>query len=185
MPYHWIDPELFLEHAGVAVYHCYDDDSMVSTYWYTTEITDCNVDAPELEGGQFDVRDFPNLGLDPNDPNNHPAIIQNAIQEGLLTGEPVVKTDPPPLVVKIKVSGGVAIVVEQPPGVEVEIVDLGVELEVEVDPCDPDWSQEPDLQTLVEWEADGICEATDGCVVEPDGVCPHGCKSWLLELGLI
>jgi hypothetical protein len=29
------------------------------------------------------------------------------------------------------------------------------------------------------------CEATDGCVIEPDGVCEHGHPSWLLRLGLI
>jgi hypothetical protein len=127
MPYEWVDPELFLEHEGVAVYHCYDDDNMVSTYWYTTEITDCNVDTPELEGFQFDVRELPHLGLDANDPKNHPAIIQNAIREGLITGEPASKTDPPPLVVKIEVMGGVASVVEQPPGIEVEIIDYDLD----------------------------------------------------------
>ena len=31
----------------------------------------------------------------------------------------------------------------------------------------------------------GLAEATDGCVIEPDGVCEHGHPSWLLELGLI
>ena len=40
-------------------------------------------------------------------------------------------------------------------------------------------------EQLQEWLMDGICEATDGCMVEPDGICPHGCNSWLLELGLI
>ena len=43
----------------------------------------------------------------------------------------------------------------------------------------------PDLETLMEWEAEDGCEATDGCWVEPDGTCPHGHRSWLLELGLI
>lgn len=43
----------------------------------------------------------------------------------------------------------------------------------------------PDLETLMEWEAEGGCEATDGCWVEADGTCPHGHRSWLLELGLI
>jgi hypothetical protein len=43
----------------------------------------------------------------------------------------------------------------------------------------------PDLETLMAWEEEGYCEATDGCVVEPDGTCPHGHHSWLLELGLI
>lgn len=46
--------------------------------------------------------------------------------------------------------------------------------------------QVPDLETLIAWMMeDGGCEATDGCWVEPDDVCPHGHKSWLLELGLI
>ncbi len=43
----------------------------------------------------------------------------------------------------------------------------------------------PSLEQLEQWLMDGICEATDGCIVEPDGTCPHGCSSWLLELGLI
>jgi len=43
----------------------------------------------------------------------------------------------------------------------------------------------PDIETLMQWEAEGGCEATDGCWVEPDGNCEHGHKSWLLELGLI
>jgi hypothetical protein len=44
---------------------------------------------------------------------------------------------------------------------------------------------QPDWETLEEWMNEGICEATDGCVIEPDGVCIHGHVSWLLELGLI
>lgn len=43
----------------------------------------------------------------------------------------------------------------------------------------------PSLETLLAWEDEGGCEATDGCWVEPDGTCPHGCQSWLIELGLI
>ncbi len=43
----------------------------------------------------------------------------------------------------------------------------------------------PDMEMLRAWESEGFCEATDGCVVEPDGTCPHGHRSWLLELGLI
>ncbi len=33
--------------------------------------------------------------------------------------------------------------------------------------------------------AEGGCEATDGCWVEPDGICEHGKKSWLIVLGMI
>jgi hypothetical protein len=47
-------------------------------------------------------------------------------------------------------------------------------------------TERPDLETLEEWEfEDGGCEATDGCWVEPDGVCEHGHPSWLLRLGYI
>jgi hypothetical protein len=53
------------------------------------------------------------------------------------------------------------------------------------DPCNSEESQAPDIETLMEWEEEGGCEATDGCWVEPDGACEHGCQSWLLVLGLI
>lgn len=43
----------------------------------------------------------------------------------------------------------------------------------------------PDVETLIEWECGDDYEATDGCIVEPDGVCEHGYPSWLLYLGLI
>ena len=45
----------------------------------------------------------------------------------------------------------------------------------------------PDVETLIQWEAEGGCEAAcpHGCWVEPDGVCSHGNPSWLLRLGLI
>ena len=44
---------------------------------------------------------------------------------------------------------------------------------------------QPDFETLEAWLWDGCCEATDSCMVEPDGRCPHGHPSWLLKLGLI
>lgn len=45
----------------------------------------------------------------------------------------------------------------------------------------------PSIETLMEWEAEGFCEAAcpEHCWVEPDGVCLHGHPSWLLKLGLI
>lgn len=46
-------------------------------------------------------------------------------------------------------------------------------------------TEEPDLETLQDWDFEGVCEASDGCIVEPDGICPHGHPSWLLRLGLI
>jgi len=43
----------------------------------------------------------------------------------------------------------------------------------------------PTVEELSEWTDEGGCEATDGCWVEPDGTCEHGCPSWLLSMGLI
>ncbi len=43
----------------------------------------------------------------------------------------------------------------------------------------------PSLEKLEHWLLDGVAKATDGCGVEPDGVCPHGHSSWLLVLGYI
>lgn len=45
--------------------------------------------------------------------------------------------------------------------------------------------EEPDEEQLTEWTYDSVCDATDGCTVEPDGVCPHGHPSWLIHFGLI
>lgn len=44
---------------------------------------------------------------------------------------------------------------------------------------------EPDFEQLQFWAIDSVCDATDGCQVEPDGTCPHGYPSWLLYLGII
>ncbi len=43
----------------------------------------------------------------------------------------------------------------------------------------------PSVQTMEKWMSNGIAKATDGCSVEPDGICEHNKRSWLLELGLI
>ena len=42
----------------------------------------------------------------------------------------------------------------------------------------------PSQRTLMRWIDEGRSKATDGCWVEPDGRCPHGCPSWLLVLGI-
>ncbi len=46
-------------------------------------------------------------------------------------------------------------------------------------------TRRPSIEQLMAWEMDGGCESTDGCWVEPDGVCPHGHPSWLLRMGMI
>ena len=45
--------------------------------------------------------------------------------------------------------------------------------------------QPPSIEQLEEWMQEGGCEAIDECWVEPDGTCEHGCRSWLLIMGLI
>jgi hypothetical protein len=44
---------------------------------------------------------------------------------------------------------------------------------------------EPDMCDLEHQALDGVVEATDGCMVEPDGYCEHAHISWLLYLGYI
>ncbi len=41
------------------------------------------------------------------------------------------------------------------------------------------------LEALEDAVYEGVVTAADGCRVEPDGVCPHGYESPLLEAGLI
>lgn len=50
---------------------------------------------------------------------------------------------------------------------------------------DPWPDEAPPLEQLMQWEADGGCEALDGCWIETDGHCSHGEPSWMLALGLI
>jgi hypothetical protein len=45
--------------------------------------------------------------------------------------------------------------------------------------------RQPNSELLAEWMDMGGCEATDGCWVEPDGKCEHGCLSWLIVMGMI
>lgn len=44
---------------------------------------------------------------------------------------------------------------------------------------------EPDFVTLASFLFEAAAESTDGCLVEPDGICRHGHPSWLLRLGVI
>ena len=51
--------------------------------------------------------------------------------------------------------------------------------------CTKSQAKRPSIATMTRWSMDGVAKATDGCRVEPDGVCPHGKQSWLLVLGYI
>lgn len=43
----------------------------------------------------------------------------------------------------------------------------------------------PSLKQLEYWSYDSVCEAVDGCMVEPDGHCEHGYPSWLMAEGIM
>ena len=44
----------------------------------------------------------------------------------------------------------------------------------------------PEIETIQGWIMDmDNAEATDGCEVEPDGICEHGHQSWLLIMAII
>lgn len=45
--------------------------------------------------------------------------------------------------------------------------------------------ERPTLEELETMTFDGEVTATDGCTVEPDGICPHGHASWLRALGFV
>lgn len=40
----------------------------------------------------------------------------------------------------------------------------------------------PDVDTLGEWLADGVCRCPDECLVAPSSWCVHGLASWWLIL---
>ena len=76
MPYIWTEPELFVEHQGVSVYHVYKDgywDCGCRVYWYTTDITE--------QAEPFDIRDLPSFRQD----GDHYAILKQAIECGEIT----------------------------------------------------------------------------------------------------
>jgi hypothetical protein len=56
-------------------------------------------------------------------------------------------------------------------------------------PAAPKWPKpthpRPTWEEMEEESEDCYATATDGCTVEPDGVCEHGHPSWLLRLHLI
>ena len=84
MPYKtiWVEPEVFLEHNGVTVYHTYrDDDIDQGANWFLFTLRE--------DGGEdkdaFDIRDVDPLnlyksGLD----ETRRAVLRHAIDNGLL-----------------------------------------------------------------------------------------------------
>jgi hypothetical protein len=58
MPYAYVEPDIYLEYEGVAVWHIYDagDGGAPLEYWFTTDITSTDDFHGHGERGQFDVR---------------------------------------------------------------------------------------------------------------------------------
>lgn len=48
-----------------------------------------------------------------------------------------------------------------------------------------EWANGLSEEHLEEMMFDSVVECIDGCDVEPDGKCPHGCRSPFLILGII
>lgn len=64
-----------------------------------------------------------------------------------------------------------------------QLADSG--LPIDQEPAIKKRGEQPSITTMERWMDTGRAKATDGCTVEPDGTCPHGCPSWLIELGMI
>jgi hypothetical protein len=104
MPYlsEWVEPGLFLEHAGVNVWHTYKNDEADQgprSYWFTLDVLcgegSCSSESCEPhKGGSccnvFDVRNLP--GYQPQTTDEefyHKDVIRQAIDAGLLTKDGV------------------------------------------------------------------------------------------------
>lgn len=74
MPWRWIEPEKFVAHGEVTVYHVYKG-GQPAFYWYTTNPTDDDMNSPlgGEESGQFDVRELP------KSPRETPALSVNGL----------------------------------------------------------------------------------------------------------
>ena len=79
MPFGWIDPEVFLTHGDVTIYHVYKDDEIAQgrrEYWYTTDLSGGDYEDP----CSFDVRDLPTF----TSKKSHEQVIIEAIKAGVL-----------------------------------------------------------------------------------------------------
>jgi len=83
MPYHstWVEPDLFLEHKGVKVYHTYKDQDYERqlTYQYAVGSED---DMFNEELHEFDVRDLHTFKCSPSDSSSACQAIKRAIEIG-------------------------------------------------------------------------------------------------------
>jgi hypothetical protein len=57
--------------------------------------------------------------------------------------------------------------------------------ESEIRRMDAEFAGSLEIDDLMDIMNEGMGETADGCIVEPDGHCPHGHQSALLVLGMI
>jgi len=79
----WVEPDLFLEHKGVKIFHAYKDGAYDQplTMWYAVE------DEYDSDGIEFDVRDLPTAkgkGLNNGNRKKIASAIRAAIDAGML-----------------------------------------------------------------------------------------------------
>ena len=87
MPYthEWVEPELFLDHKGVKVYHSYRDDDYGNgrwEYWFQVQLTDDTEGTTEDDVHEFDVRDLATFKASPSAESAAYQAIQQAIDKG-------------------------------------------------------------------------------------------------------
>ena len=78
MPYRteWVEPEVFVEHQGIVIYHAYNDDQADQVLWFHYAVPgDSNPN-----GRQFDIRDLDCRGFDLNNRKHHEQIFKRAIE---------------------------------------------------------------------------------------------------------
>lgn len=92
MPWKWIEPEAFLTHRGVRIFHAYKDElsDVPLEFWYSTSST-----AGPGSPYEFDVRDLPGYRsrYRADEVSEHERLIKAAIDTGLLQSDTPVTLD--------------------------------------------------------------------------------------------
>lgn len=92
MPWEWIEPEEFLTHRGVQIFHAYKDEfsDVPLEFWYSTSST-----AGSGSPYEFDVRDLPGYRsrYRADEVSEHERLIKAAIDAGVLHSDTPVRLD--------------------------------------------------------------------------------------------
>ena len=92
MPWQRIEPEVFLTHRGVRIFHAYKDElsDVPLEFWYSTSSA-----AEPGSPYEFDVRDLPGYRsrYRADEVSKHKRVIKSAIDAGLLQSDAPVTLD--------------------------------------------------------------------------------------------